>query len=156
VSSFEDGATGDAYLDGPVPLPEEEALDEDEVGIDPGEGYSPPERPQGITAWGTTEYEDIVREDLATRLAHEEPELSDRYVGDGIGDSFDTDGEPIDDQVGDVRAGRLTFEDLDPSEPNQEYWAVDVGIDGGGASAEEAAMHIVADDGPDEYDLTPD
>jgi hypothetical protein len=159
VSSFEDGATDDAYFDGPVLLPQEEALDEEEVGFDLDEGYSPGERPRGITAWGTTEREDILREDLEMRLRNEEPEIGDRYIGDGIGDSFDTDGELIDDQVGDARAGRLVFEDLDPGEPNQEYWAVDVGIDGGGASGEEAAMHIVPDDGDssrDEYDFVPD
>ena len=33
--------------------------------------------------------------------------MTDRSDGDGIGDSADSDGELIDDQVGDTRAGRL-------------------------------------------------
>jgi len=31
---------------------------------------------------------------------------------------------------------------------DDELYAVDIGIDGGGASAEEAAVHLVAEDGP--------
>jgi hypothetical protein len=74
------------------------------------------------------------------------PDVTDRWDGDGIGDSADSDGEPIDDQVGDSRAGRLVAFGVDPTDPTTDYRAHDVGIDGGAASAEEAAMHIVGDD----------
>ena len=78
------------------------------------------------------------------------PEHSDTSDdGDGIGDTSDTDGEPIDDQVGDLRSGRLVLADIDASDSGSDYWARDVGIDGAGASAEEAAIHIVP---IDEYD----
>jgi hypothetical protein len=73
------------------------------------------------------------------------PDVTDRWDGDGIGDSADSDGEPIDDQVGDSRAGRLVAFGVDPTDPASDYRAHDVGIDGGAASAEEAAMHIIAD-----------
>jgi hypothetical protein len=69
-----------------------------------------------------------------------------RWDGDGIGDSVDSDGEPIDDQVGDSRAGRLVAFGVDPTDPTTDYRAHDVGVDGGAASAEEAAMHIIAED----------
>jgi hypothetical protein len=59
--------------------------------------------------------------------------------GDGIGDCVDTDGEPIDAEVGTRRSGRLVAGESDTI-------AHDVGVDGGAASAEEAAMHIVEDD----------
>lgn len=59
---------------------------------------------------------------------------------------MDGDGEPWDGEVGTVRAGRLT-RDLDIDEPDSTA-GEDVGIDGAAASAEEAAVHIVAD-GPD-------
>ena len=72
--------------------------------------------------------------------------MTDRWDGDGIGDSADSDGEPIDHQVGDMRAGRLVAFDVDPTDPATDYLAHDVGIDGGAASAEEAAMHIVVDE----------
>jgi hypothetical protein len=36
--------------------------------------------------------------------------------------------------------------DVDELDARSDYWAADVGIDGGAASAGEAAVHIVADD----------
>lgn len=135
--------------DGPfeeILLPPEESLDEDELGDDPDEGYSPPERPLGVTAWGVTTAEADRHEDLDHRLAREEPDLDAMDYGDGIGDTLDTDGEPIDDQVGEMRAGRLVLGDIDGSDPRSDYAARDVGIDGGAASAEEAAIHVIPDD----------
>lgn len=132
----------------PELLPPDESLDDDELGTDEDEGYSPVERPRGVGAWGITAREQAGHEDLEHRLAREEPDLSDADDGDGIGDTTDTDGEPIDDQVGDVRSGRLVLADIDVFDSSSDYRARDVGIDGAGASAEEAAMHIVSD----EYD----
>jgi hypothetical protein len=74
------------------------------------------------------------------------PDVTDQWDGDGLGDSADSDGEPIDDQVGDMRAGRLVAFGIDPTDSSTDYLAHDVGIDGGAASAEEAAMHIVVDE----------
>jgi hypothetical protein len=104
------------------------------------------ERPRGLEAWGTTDREEASLEDLDHRLAREEPDVAEALPGDGIGDASDTDGEPLDDEVGDVRAGRLIATQIDPSDPDVDLWAVDAGIDGGGASAEEAAVHIVPDE----------
>lgn len=138
--------------DGPfeeILLPPEESLDEDELDDDPDEGYSPPERLLGVTSWGITAEEAAEHEDLDHRLAREEPDLDYMDYGDGIGDTFDTDGEPIDDQIGDVRSGRLVLGDIDESDRRSDYSAHDVGIDGGAASAEEAAVHLIKDeDGP--------
>lgn len=127
----------------PELLSPEESLDDDEVGTDPDEGYSPPERPWGVTAWGTTAAEQAGHEDLTHRLAREEPDVNDVEFGDGIGDTSDTDGEPIDREVGDMRSGRLVIGDFDASDPRSDYFARDVGVDGAGASAEEAAIHVV-------------
>ncbi|HYI58518.1 MAG TPA: DUF5709 domain-containing protein, partial [Microlunatus sp.] len=70
-------------------------------------------------------------------LAEEEPEVWERpetteYVDDG--------------EVGDQRAGRL----VDPNggigeDTDSELVGEDVGIDGAGASAEEAAVHVIPD-----------
>ncbi|GAB2805669.1 DUF5709 domain-containing protein [Actinoallomurus bryophytorum] len=128
----------------PALLSPEESLDDDELG-DIEAGYSPAERPLGSTAWGTTEREQSTREDLTHRLAREESDQSPDD-GDGLGDSSDTDGELIDDEVGDVRAGRLVASDLDDFDSQSDSWADDVGIDGGAASAEEAAVHVVPED----------
>jgi hypothetical protein len=74
------------------------------------------------------------------------PDVTDRWDGDGIGDSTDSDGEPIDNQVGDSRAGRLVAFDIDSTDPSTDHRAHDVGVDGGAASAEEAAIHIIAEE----------
>ena len=105
-------------------------------------GWSPPERPWAVNDWGTTESEESAGESLSGRLAREVPEATEDD-GDGLGDTSDTDGELIDGEVGDRRAGRLvesedTWGDLEP-----ELYAMDVGIDGASASAEEAAVHVV-------------
>lgn len=139
---------------------------EDDLDIDPDVGYSPAERPFGVSAWGITEREAAGHEDLAHRLAREEPDVGDLPgfddigddIGDGIGDAEDTDGEPLDDQVGDRRSGRLVSAEIDPTDPGSDYSARDVGVDGAGASAEEAAIHTVPDDdlAADRFDLFPD
>jgi hypothetical protein len=132
----------------PALLSPEESLDDDELG-DIEAGYSPAERPLGSTAWGTTERELGTREDLTHRLAREERDQTADDDGDGLGDSSDTDGELIDDEVGDVRAGRLVAsdaDDVDDLDTESELWAEDVGIDQGAASAEEAAVHLVPEE----------
>jgi hypothetical protein len=107
-------------------------------------GWSPAEHPWAVDDWGTTEAEEATGESLEGRLARELPEAEDDGA-DGLGDTSDTDGELIDDEVGEVRAGRLVrggeggWGELDP-----ELYAVDAGIDSAAASAEEAAVHVVS------------
>lgn len=127
-------------------LSPEESLDDDQTGVDPDEGYSPPERPLELRAWGVSSGEVSIHESLSRRLARELPDVTDRRDGDGIGDREDGDGEPLDRQVGNRRAGRLIAEALDPRDGGSDFRAHDVGIDGGAATAEEAAIHIVDDD----------
>jgi hypothetical protein len=115
-------------------------------------GWSPPERPWGVDEWGTTEREESAGEGLSGRLARELPDAdradAGRAEGDGLGDASDTDGELLDDEVGDRRAGRLVEDDGEWDDEEPELHAVDAGIDSGAASAEEAAVHVV----PDRYD----
>jgi hypothetical protein len=144
VTSDQTGEWSEGDIDDPGLLSPEESLDEDELGDELVEGYSPVERPLGSTAWGTTEREMATREDLTHRLAREESDQTYPVDDDGLGDSSDTDGELIDEEVGDARAGRLAAWDEDGSESS--YVARDVGIDEGAASAEEAAVHIVPDE----------
>ena len=105
------------------------------------EGISPNERPWGTDAWGVTGAEERAGQPLAGRLRREAPENADDE-GDGLGDASDTDGELYDEEVGRDRAGRLVLRD-----GGEDFWADDVGVDGAGASAEEAAVHLVDDDG---------
>ena len=109
-------------------------------------GWSPPERPWAVEGWGTTEAEESAGESLDGRLARELPDGDSGDDGDGLGDASDTDGELLDDQVGDARAGRLVDADDGGSEDtDNQLWARDEGIDGAAASAEEAAVHVVRD-----------
>lgn len=132
----------------------QEELDEDEIGDYLDTGYSPLERPLAVNDWGITERESHGHEALGKRLAREVQDSGPGdEEGDGIGDSTDTDGEAIDDQVGTLRAGRLLSWDTNVTDiryDGDDYWARDVGIDGGAASAEESAVHIVD---PDDQDL---
>jgi Family of unknown function (DUF5709) len=96
------------------------------------EGYSPPERYSPLIRKGE-------HETLDERLEEEipEPDLDAVQEPDVVDDG----------EVGEQRAGRL----VDPNEgigPDVEsdLFGTDVGIDGGAASAEEAAVHIVPDD----------
>ncbi|WP_377273988.1 DUF5709 domain-containing protein [Peterkaempfera sp. SMS 1(5)a] len=136
---------GDEVTDDSGPLEPEDTLVNRGVGQVLDEGYSPPERPLAVNDWGTTAEEQNLGEGLDRRLARELPDLVDGD-GDGLGDAVGTDGELLDDEVGDRRAGRLVALD-EGAHPDteSELFASDVGIDGAAASAEEAAVHIVAD-----------
>ncbi len=134
------GFGDDVYQPDPTDQAEVDQLDDsdtliDGVGDPLDEGYSPPERPMGLRD----------PETLGERLADEVPDFGSADADwDGLGDTADTDGELLDDQVGGSRAGRLVAPDEGFGEDREsDMVARDVGIDGAGASAEEAAMHVV-------------
>jgi hypothetical protein len=104
------------------------------------EGYSPPEKWSVAEGYGNTPLEEELGETLDMRLAQEEPE-PDPY------ELAATETEDVGGEVGSVRAGRLVDEDqgLGPDE-EKDLVGMDVGIDGAGASAEEAAVHVIDDD----------
>jgi hypothetical protein len=111
-------------------------------------GYSPQDRP-----WAVDDPEvSGERETLDQRLAEEEPDDGDEDEGDegdGLGDVIGTDGELRDDEVGDLRAGRLAETDAGSEsgpDTDPDLEAFDEGIDGGAASGEEAAVHVVPED----------
>ncbi|UFR00604.1 DUF5709 domain-containing protein [Streptomyces sp. Go40/10] len=109
------------------------------------EGYSPPERPLGVTRHGTTAAEQHEGETLDERLGQEVPDVTPP-AGDEIGDLPGGEGEPVDPEAGESRAGRLVAPDEGAhTDTTKEEVARDVGIDGGAAGAEEAAMHVIPD-----------
>ncbi|QHA03269.1 hypothetical protein GQF42_08340 [Streptomyces broussonetiae] len=125
-----------------------DALDtlDDRAGVEPlDEGYSPPERPWAVEHTGVTASERWRGESLDERLAEEVPDIG-VPEGDGIGDTWGMAGEPVDPEVGDERAGRLVAPDEGSHENTEsDLFASDIGPDGAGASAEEAAMHVIPD-----------
>jgi hypothetical protein len=109
------------------------------------EGYSPPERPLGVTKHGTTAAEQRAGETLDERLGQEVPDVTPP-AGDEVGDLPGGDGEPVDPEAGESRAGRLVAPDEGArTDTVKEEVARDVGVDGGAAGAEEAAVHVVED-----------
>ncbi|MFC4031912.1 DUF5709 domain-containing protein [Streptomyces polygonati] len=109
------------------------------------EGYSPPERPRAAEDVGTTADEQRAGESLDERLRREVPDQGPPD-GDGLGDSSDSDGELVDDEVGERRSGRLVGPDEGAHSRHDGVSGEDIGIDGGAASAEEAAVHEVDDE----------
>ncbi|MFD8589299.1 DUF5709 domain-containing protein [Streptomyces sp. NPDC059637] len=133
---------GEDVVDDAGPLDSGDTLND--RGVEPlDEGYSPPERPLGADEWGTTAEEQHRGETLDRRLSREVPDVA-VPEGNGIGDLAGGDGEPIDEEVGGPRAGRLVAPDEGArTDTDAELFASDVGIDSGAAGAEEAAVHIV-------------
>ena len=136
---------------------------------EPGEdaldaGYSPPDSARGSYAHGVTAHEQGWRESIDERIKqdeedphsasgapHDESGLDTDRVGGDDRDSIDADQDWLGDpQIGDHRAGRLISQDEGGGDDTDaELWARDVGIDGGAASAEEAAVHVIDGDSSD-------
>lgn len=106
-----------------------------DTGIDAGDRY------RGATRFGTTQDEEARGESLDELLAEEEPDDSDND------DEWTDEDEPRDDdRTAQPRAGRLLGEDEGAhGNDDRDLVAFDVGIDGGAASAEEAAIHLTDD-----------
>ncbi len=121
-------------------LQPEDSLDDRGTDDVLDEGYSPPERepdhlkhPEG-------------GESLTERLDDEEPEVWEAAEAEaqaGPDDILDGD---VGGEVGGERTGRLMAPDEGAhADVDKDMTAEDEGIDGAGASAEEAAMHTVED-----------
>lgn len=126
-----------------------DTLDDDAVPDPLDAGVQAADRWSGANRFGTTAAEERAGESLEQLLAEEEPDI-DPYA----------EPAPDEDELirrgyeAEPRAGRLVADDegFGPdTEADSVAW--DAGIAGGGASAEEAAVHLVADpdsagDGP--------
>ncbi|MCW2691059.1 MAG: hypothetical protein JWR37_5949 [Mycobacterium sp.] len=130
----------DSTADSDYSAEEDDQLQEEDTLIDRGvddvldEGYSPPDRPHPGDRRDPETMDEL--------LAGEEPDPA-MQIDDPVDDETEfADGN----EVGDQRAGRLVAQDDGLSgDEEEELWSSDVGIDGGAASAEEAAVHIIDD-----------
>ena len=134
----------------------------DTLDGDPGDdpldrGVAPPERWSAGIRYGTTAAEEEAGESLDQLLAEEEPDVypdedderPEDIAGDPDAADEDIDGLLLDDGP-DPRAGRLVADDEGAhADSEADLIAHDVGIDGGAATAEEAALHVVEDDDTD-------
>jgi hypothetical protein len=154
-------STGDSLVDSDRGLAE--PLDE---------GYSPPEKWSAAQGYGNTPLEESLGETLDQRLAQEVPEPDPYEQAEVEAERGELDPlvvEPTEDTelaldadvavdvdlagdlaiAGDERAGRLVEPDEGVrTDTEKDVVATDVGIDGAGAGAEEAAVHVI-----DEADL---
>lgn len=111
----------------------------DDRGVDDvlDEGFSPPERLRGSNLKDVTPAGELEGETIEERERQEEPE-----VWDGLQQELDADvvDGPVGGEVGGDRSGRLVADE------DGGVAAEDEGIDGAGASAEEAAVHVIDPD----------
>lgn len=125
-------------------------------GDDPlDRGVATPERWSAVMRFGSTAAEQLAGESLDQLLAEEDPDEGVEPEDDRP-DGVRWDGNASDDDIArfanadgpDPRAGRLvTADDAEAVFPDWDTDAAarDVGLDGGGATAEEAALHYVED-----------
>ncbi|CAN5412153.1 DUF5709 domain-containing protein [soil metagenome] len=104
------------------------------------EGYVAPER-ERTNHYGETAWEQKHRETLDQRLAEEEPEVWTVHP------RTDPAREPD-------RAGRLVADEQAVEAGGNDEFAIDAGISGGAASAEEAAVHLIEEEYTTEEDVT--
>ncbi|BBY38561.1 hypothetical protein MMAN_26950 [Mycobacterium mantenii] len=140
-------AAGEYSVENENQLQPEDTLIDRGVGDMLDEGYSPPERLYGHGAFGPSETMDQM-------LVEEEPDPAARIdvlfdeAEQQRSDEAERETEfPKHRELGRARAGRLVAPDQGFGEDAEaELVAEDVGICGGAASAEEAAVHIIDDE----------
>jgi hypothetical protein len=134
-------------------------------GDDPlDRGVATPERWSAPIRSGGTADEQEQGESLDELLAEEEPDVAtEDYDGDDDFDDLD-ENAPGNDvrrslraQGPDPRAGRLVSQNDDDEGTyvdDGEAVGLDAGIDSGGATAEEAAIHVLGEEGDDSVEAT--
>jgi hypothetical protein len=138
---------GDMSVDDEDQLQPGDTLDDGDLTDVLDRGYSPPDRPPKGYDDYPTDAERLQGESLDEKLAEEEPDI-DPYAEEEADQASDHEDEnALDEQLGldeaDARTGRLVQPDSGEGlDVDSQELATDVGIDGAGASAEEAAMHI--------------
>ena len=140
ADDFDGAAEDDGVLE-PADSLASDRLDADvlDTGVDAANAWA------GSTRFGTTLAEEQQGEGLDRLLSQEEPDAA-------ADDAWTDEDEPNDDGRPPLpRAGRLVAADEGAhADDEPDVVAMDIGIDGGAASAEEAAVHIT-----DEPDFRP-
>jgi hypothetical protein len=111
-------------------LPSEDTLMDRGVEDLLDEGYTVPLRPRS-NHYGETPWEEAHRETIDQRIGQEEPEV--------------WESRPTPERE-EFRAGRLIQDDDAVEAGGTDGFAIDAGISGGAASAEEAAVHLIEEE----------
>lgn len=168
--SIEDETLGQSYsVDDEDQLQPEDTLIGDEDPLD--SGYTAPDRPQGLQAFGTTAEEQAQEETIEQRIRQEIPDPDTAYgapdnesgldrpadadrIGGNHPDSIPAEDDFLGDPVEtDTQAGRIVAPDEGAHEDDEPEAVADEESATGGLSAEEAAV-FVTDDGA--YDDSPE
>ncbi len=129
---------GEYSVDDETQLQAEDTLDDRGVDDVLDEGVVTRERWSSAQGFGNTVAEQREGASIDRQLRWEEPEAaSDEWTGEWNPDESSAEEPP-----GDERSGRLVADS-----DSDDRFVSDVGIDGAGASAEEAAMHVIDDSG---------
>ncbi|MGL4746080.1 MAG: DUF5709 domain-containing protein [Dermatophilaceae bacterium] len=157
-SSIEDRSLQHA---GSAQLTPEDTLVPEDIEDPLDRGYSPPDTARGSRMHGVTAAEQARDESIEERLQQEVPDpisaygapdnesgLNEEFVGGADPDAIPAEDDWLGDgEVGAQRAGRLVAPDEGGrADTESDLVGEDVGVDGAGASAEEAAVHVVYED----------
>ncbi len=158
----DDEAEGDDVAEAVDPIDQGDPAADDDVNLY-DTSWVPPDRQPSHLKWGTTLAEEREGEPLDLRLSEEEPDVfeavdaeedvqvaTEREAEDPVlrgslvAEGGDTDVPAPSFEAQETRAGRLVADDegAHPDE-EQDLVARDAGIAGAGASAEEAAVHVI-------------
>lgn len=135
-SRFEDAGIPDLQ-DG---TPEQQQVD------DPEELPLPGDAPNASIDWGTTVDEQVAGEPHDLRLRRETPDPALEEIGDDLEGTDRQDLDRVESDGTDTEVGRLVNDQrLEPGDAETDTEAADVGLDSGGLTQEEQAMHIEPD-----------
>jgi hypothetical protein len=112
---------------------------------DPEELPLPGDAPSASVDWGTTAEEQLEGEPHSDRLARETPDPALTEIADDLDGSTEQDLDRVEDDSteSDVEVGRLLNDQaIEPGDAEVDTEAADVGVDGGGLTVEEQAMHL--------------
>ncbi|MGL5850177.1 MAG: DUF5709 domain-containing protein [Phycicoccus sp.] len=152
---------GDYSVNDEDQLQPEDTLVQDDVEDPLDRGYSPPDTDRGSRMHGVTAEEQARDETIDERIKQEVPDPASAYgapdnesgldvelVGGDDPDAIPAEDDWLGDgEVGSERAGRLVAPDEGGwGDTEKDLVGEDVGVDGAGASAEEAAVHVVRED----------
>jgi hypothetical protein len=152
---------GEYSVDDEDQLQPEDTLVQDDVDDPLDRGYSPADTDRGSRMHGVTAEEQARDETIDERILQEVPDpasaygapdnesgLDEELVGGDDPDAIAAEDDWLGDgEVGSERAGRLVAPDEGTwGDEEKNLVGEDVGIDGAGASAEEAAVHVIGED----------
>jgi hypothetical protein len=118
-------------------------LDDHHTGADPGDGFSPPKASRQLRVWAPTMRGRRIRGGPAGGQRRPVSVNTRTFTGSALGESVHSEHGSLDRTVDNLRAAGLVATGTDPDDPRFDYRAHACRCDGGAASPEEAAAHVI-------------